>query len=344
MKFETTLVGYKTKNPLSGCITLPDGIETPVPAVVFVHGAGPATMDGAIGNIKMFRDLSEELAEEGIASIRYDKRTHTYGMNAKEAPESVYEETIEDAKRAIMLLQHDERIDSSRIFLVAHSLGASVATRIDEAADHACAGFVLLALSPIPLHKVILIQLEKSMEQANFLAKRILNKQYKKFKEQFSQIDEVSDEEAKKIKCLGAITLYYFKDLARINPVDALKEDERPMLILQGGKDFQNTPDHFQLLKMSYRIREISNARFILISIMPLLKHAMTISAWLSKNTQKSVPWMMRSVKILSPSFTNMKAMMTIGRTTKMIKQAKVVQPKIQTHNVSCKRRAYELV
>ena len=269
MKFETTLVGYKTRFPLSGCLTLPDELDTPVPAVVFVHGAGPATMDGAIGNIKMFRDLSEELAEEGIASLRYDKRTHTYGMNAKQAPKSIYEETIEDAVRAIKLLQLDERIDKNRIFLVAHSLGATAAHRIDEAADHACAGFVLLALSPLPLHEVVLMQLEKSMENANFLAKRVINKQYKKFKNQFSQIDEVSDEEAKKIKCLGDIRLYYFKDLARIKPLDHLKADDRPTLILQGGKDFQTTPDHFSIIEDALEEKENVECK-----VYPDLNHA----------------------------------------------------------------------
>ena len=60
---------------LPGTLILPDG-EGPFPVVVFVHGSGPSDRDETINGNKPFKDLAEGLAEKGIASYRYDKRTY----------------------------------------------------------------------------------------------------------------------------------------------------------------------------------------------------------------------------------------------------------------------------
>ena len=59
---------------LPGTLILPDG-EGPFPVVVFVHGSGPSDRDETINGNKPFKDLAEGLAEKGIASYRYDKRS-----------------------------------------------------------------------------------------------------------------------------------------------------------------------------------------------------------------------------------------------------------------------------
>ncbi|MCD6103170.1 MAG: DUF3887 domain-containing protein, partial [Thermotogaceae bacterium] len=63
---------------LKGTTTVPKGTDS-FPIVVFVHGSGPADRDETIGLNKPFRDLAWGLASMGIASLRYDKRTYTYG-------------------------------------------------------------------------------------------------------------------------------------------------------------------------------------------------------------------------------------------------------------------------
>ena len=66
---------------LPGTLILPDG-EGPFPVVVFVHGSGPSDRDETINGNKPFKDLAEGLAEKGIASYRYDKRTYVYQKEA----------------------------------------------------------------------------------------------------------------------------------------------------------------------------------------------------------------------------------------------------------------------
>ena len=61
---------------LKGLLTLPAKASDPLPAVVLVHGSGPSDRDETVRGTKLFRDLAHSLAQQGIASARYDKRTY----------------------------------------------------------------------------------------------------------------------------------------------------------------------------------------------------------------------------------------------------------------------------
>ena len=136
-----------TDFPLDGVLTLPDNITEPVPAVVFVHGSGSSNMDEKVGKLTPFKDLAEGLAKQGIASVRYDKRTHAHGfklLRDKSRPVTVRVETIEDALLAAAMLRADARIDPDRVFLAGHSMGAMLAPRI-ECSGGDFRGLILLA-------------------------------------------------------------------------------------------------------------------------------------------------------------------------------------------------------
>ena len=66
---------------LPGILTVPDKVVGKVPCVVFVHGSGPNDRDETIGPNKVFKDIADSLSINGIASLRYDKRTLVYGEN-----------------------------------------------------------------------------------------------------------------------------------------------------------------------------------------------------------------------------------------------------------------------
>ncbi|HUS61803.1 MAG TPA: alpha/beta fold hydrolase, partial [Acidimicrobiales bacterium] len=126
-----------------GTLTVPKG-RGPFAAVVMVHGSGPADRDGTVGKSTPYRDLAWGLASQGIAVLRYDKRTLVYARALSTQAITPHEETVEDAAAAVALLRTTAGIDRSRVFVVAHSLGAYLAPRIAAAAPDA-AGFVLLA-------------------------------------------------------------------------------------------------------------------------------------------------------------------------------------------------------
>ena len=118
---ESITVGKDTEYPLSGILTLPEDAAGPVPAVVMVHGSGSSDMDERVMKLTPFKDLAEGLAEKGVASIRYEKRTWAYSSKMSKMRITVKEETIDNALLAIEMLKNDERIDKDNIFILGHS-------------------------------------------------------------------------------------------------------------------------------------------------------------------------------------------------------------------------------
>ena len=238
MYSETIVVGAGTEYPLNGLMTLPSDLSKPVPAVVMVHGSGASNMDEKVLKLTPFKDLAEGLARHGIASLRYDKRTFVHGRKMiRNKSLTVKEETIEDALLAVEMLRKDPRIDHSRIFILGHSMGAMLAPRIDaEGAD--VKGLIMMAGTPYRLEEIVLRQLRQ--------AGRGL--EYRFYKKRFHGLYQMSDKEAKRKKFAGNMSLYYFKEMGQKTAADYLLASKKPVLILQGGKDFQ------VLAKRDYRM------------------------------------------------------------------------------------------
>ncbi|MFB5189811.1 alpha/beta hydrolase family protein [Alicyclobacillus fastidiosus] len=239
MTDERIVIGAGTKYSLDGILTIPNHLDHLLPAVVLVHGSGPSDMDEKIGNNYPFKDLAEGLSERGIAVLRYNKRTFVYGKEmAKDSGLSVKEETIEDAVLASALLRSDSRIDPSKIFIIGHSLGGMLAPRIDaEGGDFA--GLIIMGGSPRKLEEIMMDQSNDAFNSLNMLLKIIAKKQIAALSSRFANIYNLSDEEAKSTKVVGKYTTaYYFKEMGEHPSIEYLRGLNKPVLILQGDKDF----------------------------------------------------------------------------------------------------------
>ncbi len=253
---ENAVIGEGTPYPLNGKKVLPDPTEGRVPAVVFVHGSGASNMDEQIYSLTPFRDLAEGLAARGIASIRYDKRTFVYARKMRRQSVTVKEETVEDAIRAAGLLRLDPRVDPDRIYIVGHSMGAMLAPRIDaEGGDFR--GLILMAGTPYRLEDIVVRQLRQAAGSRGGLMKAIVALEARIFSRKFDRLYEMTEEEAKKKKFAGSVTLWYFREMGRKTAADYIRETDKPVLILQGGMDFQVLPSvDFEGFKEQLRGRE----------------------------------------------------------------------------------------
>ena len=271
---EKIVIGENTNYPLKGLLTLPANTAFPVPAVVFVHGSGSSNMDEKVGKLTPFKDLAEGLARHGIASIRYDKRSFAHGfkmLRDKSTPITVKEETIDDAILATEILRQDKRIDPDKIFIVGHSMGAMLAPRIDgEGGNYR--GLILMAGTPRKLEEIMLEQSEEVISTLNGLLQKLVRKQTQKLRNIFEGLYDLSDEEAKRKKVGGGTTLYYFKEMGEHAVSDYLLPLQKPVLLMQGEKDFQVKADkdyaaYQALLKdkpnVTFRLYENLNHAFV---------------------------------------------------------------------------------
>ena len=243
MTSEKITIGEGTAFPLKGMLTLPDDLTEKIPAVVLVHGSGSSNMDEKVMALTPFRDIAEGLADRGIAAVRYDKRSFAHPFKLLRNKElTVREETIEDAILAAELLRKDARIDPARVFIAGHSMGGMLAPRIDAEGGN-FAGLILLAGSPRRMEEIVKEQTAEMLAEMKGLTRRIMEKQVKKLLSGFDGLYALSDAEAKKKKYGGGVTMYYFKEMGEHDVPGYLAKTAKPMLILQGGKDFQVKAD-----------------------------------------------------------------------------------------------------
>lgn len=229
---------------LPGTLTMPSS-DAPVPAVVLVHGSGPNDRDETVGATHLFADLAEALSAQGIAVLRYDKRTLVYGAEMAQSPDyaalTVEEETIQDAIGAAKLLQADPRIDGDRIYLLGHSLGAMLAPRIAAESEGLFCGLILASGTNQTLAEIMKRQnldacdamgLDEAQKQAVSAA----------FDAEMAQLAGMTEEEALTVETAVLSPAYYFWEMQQ-HPAaaDYLTALALPTLLINGERDFQVT-------------------------------------------------------------------------------------------------------
>ncbi len=233
-------VGAGGEWALPGTLSLPNGTG-PFPAVVLVHGSGPQDRDETIYANKPFRDLAWGLASRGVAVLRYEKRTQAYQTKMMAAEHiTVKEETVDDAAAAVALLTKTDGIDPKRIFVLGHSLGGMLVPRIAKAAPQA-AGFIIMAGTTRPLEDVVIGQLDYLTSLAGGNLAPQAEEKVDAMRKEADEVKALKPEDAGSDKRLLAAPVSYWLDLRDYHPAEAAKAIERPMLILQGGRDYQVT-------------------------------------------------------------------------------------------------------
>lgn len=227
--------------PLRGALTLPPG-DGPFPAMVLVAGSGPNDLDETVGASKPFRDIAEGLARAGIATLRYDKRTYDYAADSAGDPDfSIDDEVTDDALSALRLLAKQEHVDPHRVFVLGHSQGAMLAPRI-ATRDAGLAGVVMLAA---PARSLLDVLVQQTREQGR--------RQGEPQDEVDKHVQAIENEKALLAKAdpahpprgsFGGAPQAWWLSLHRYDQVAVAKSLSLPMLILQGGSDFQVSPEN----------------------------------------------------------------------------------------------------
>ncbi len=220
---------------LPAILTLPE-TDGKYPVVILVHGSGPNNADESIGNQAPFRDIAWGLAQQGIAVMRYDKRTLVYPESFGEDA-TVEEETVIDALLAVEAVMDMPEIDSSRIYILGHSLGGMMMPLIAEDADNAH-GFIMMGAPVTPMHELILEQTEYIYNLDGKLAIRERLSIWQT-KNTVNKIAELTDDTKHEAKDLFNISPTYWIYLNDYNMLEEVNLIEKPLLIIQGESDYQ---------------------------------------------------------------------------------------------------------
>jgi len=229
---------------LDGILTMPVGAlaTNRVPGVVLVQGSGPSDKNEAIGQTKLFADIAAAFAKKGIATLRYDKRTFTYGstMTAEQISNiTVEEETIQDAISAGQMLKANEFIDTSHIVLLGHSLGAMLAPRIASEANGVFNAMILVSGSPESLLDIMLAQNEDLLATLEGDTLTKAQAQVDEFETQVNALKKIKNAADAKAMTIAGVNGYYFWEMMQTDAIKLIMKLKLPTYIVQGNADFQ---------------------------------------------------------------------------------------------------------
>ena len=148
-------------------------------------------------------------------------------------------EVTADALTALHLLGKQQRIDPRRLFVLGHSLGALMAPRIGQR-DPQLAGLILLA-APVRFDLDTVLRQVQSLGQQQGLSPAELQQQVAPLIAARDALAHADPAQPPAGQFLHAPAVYWLS-LRDYHAVDVANTLSMPMVVLQGGSDYQVTP------------------------------------------------------------------------------------------------------
>ncbi|HOO32225.1 MAG TPA: alpha/beta hydrolase [Thermotogota bacterium] len=219
---------------LNGALTLPDTDEK-VPLIIIVGGSGPTDMNASIGANTPYRDIAYGLSSNGIAVLRYNKRTAQYGREYNQALQEgasmINTEYIEDITEAVRFASQLEEVSS--IILAGHSLGGAIvpymATQLEE-----INGVMLLAPA---VRRMAQVSLDQNIYLKDVYS--ITDEQIEQVTQFFNMI--LNHELPEDYVIQPGITASFYYEWDKYRPEEDLELLNLPVLVMIGEEDFQAT-------------------------------------------------------------------------------------------------------
>ncbi|WP_186289766.1 S9 family peptidase [Pantoea sp. paga] len=210
-------------NTITGTLTLPDNVKNP-PAVLILHGFtgernGEKTPYFREGYL---RYASQQLAEDGIASLRIDFMGS--GDSSGDFADTTLESQIEEVKEALKYLSNSGQVNRRKISLLGHSQGGIVASAV-------------AASPPFPLSSVILWNpgINPPAAYAAIFGEKVFN-------EGLSKGNQVYVARRREDNFVIPLRGNFFESLYRITPAAEISRYKGPLLLAIGLQDAYITP------------------------------------------------------------------------------------------------------
>lgn len=269
---------------LAGTLDLPHG-EPPYPCVFLLTGSGPQDRDEYVMGFPVFAVLGAHLTDAGIAVLRCDDR----GVGGSTGDMQAFDDSVLLYEAALMLdfLRQDERINPSRIGVLGHSEGSSVAFALAAARGSDIAFVVSMAGPALDGYTTILAQQEAILRTQGFpedeIARRqavqteimdavlsgagnpelesILDRQFRSelaglTVEELAELGDVDGQiRMMTAQAMQQITSDWFRGFLVHDPAISIGAVTCPVLVVSGGKDIQ-VPGNINLPPMESALRD----------------------------------------------------------------------------------------
>ena len=235
---------------IHGKLMLPES-NAPCPVVIIIAGSGPTDMDGNSIGTGMTNNsllyLARELAANGIASVRYDKRGIGKRATAGDKEEDLrFDHYIADAAAWADKLGSDKRFN--KVIIAGHSEGSLIGM-VAARESKAVKAYISISGCGSPAYEI----LEKQLQSQPM---------------QIQQESAAICKELREGRTVEQIPLYlaslyrksvqpYLISWFAYNPAVEIAKLNIPVLILQGDKDIQVGTDEAEKLHASHPHSEL---------------------------------------------------------------------------------------
>lgn len=254
---------------IAGTLTLPASYGS-FPAVLLVTGSGQVDRNENHKKMKLnaFYEISHFLAQNGIASLKYDKR----GVGESEGNYwgTGFYDHVQDTLAALKYLQEHKNIQSEKVFILGHSEGAFIATRLAGIGTQ-MAGIILLSGAAQSGEDVLKWQAGEIVKGIKGFNGWLINKLHIDVqKKQQKSIDEIkkSKKDWYRKALIAKINAKWLREFMAYNPVVDMLKITIPVLAITGSKDIQVNPADLEemakIVKSSFESHIIENMTHIL--------------------------------------------------------------------------------
>lgn len=230
-------IGQQHGAPLEAAIVWPN--QPAKALVVLIAGSGKMDKNEHVGPFYPFLDIANGLADQGIASIRFDKRTFSHPEEFKNKSFTPDQEFVFDAIDATETLMKDSRNHDLPVILLGHSQGGTIIARVAKQLNPHVKGLILFASpsdSDLP---------RAALRQMVYLQSISPQKNQALFQQQINQLEtEINHwENYEKTSVQSGnfpfgVSANYLQYLKNLHPTEEIKALALPTLVLQGGKDY----------------------------------------------------------------------------------------------------------
>jgi dienelactone hydrolase len=250
---------------LAGTLLVPKTGKGPYPAVVMITGSGLQTRDSRLAlpgleQYAPFRQIAERLASNGVAVLRVDDR----GIGGSTGRETLANATTtslaDDSRAQIAWLRARKDIDPTRVVVIGHSEGASIAAMLG-AGDPKLAGVVMMA-------GVAKRGADVSIEQQEDL----LRSETSMTEAHKDSLRQQQKEVVKKVLAGESVPGInpWMREYFAYDPLPTIRKVKQPLLILQGERDKQVLQEHSKLLADAARG---AGNKDVTVKVFPTLNH-----------------------------------------------------------------------
>ena len=219
-----------------GTLTLPTE-ENNKYLIIFIQGSGPTDRNGNQPMLQNdgIKKIARELAGNGIASFRYDKRIFKAQELQLSEKDMFFEDFVEDAKNVVMHFRKEEKF--SNIVIAGHSEGSLIGMLVaQENAD----AFISLAGAADPIDEIITEQVTNMAPELGVSARTAFD--------ELAENGRTSNYSPMLEAVFRPSVQPFMASWMKYDPSEEISKLEIPILVVNGTSDIQVSEEQAQKL------------------------------------------------------------------------------------------------